>query len=82
MALYFLTYDLRNSKDYQKLYNELEKFKAVRVFESTWCFKRNSTSVSELRDYFKRYMDSDDGLLVSESKAWATYNADGTPKDL
>ena len=82
MALYFLTYDLRNSKDYQKLYDELERFNAVRVFESTWCFNRDNTSASELRDHFRRFIDSDDGLLVSESRSWATYKAKATPKDL
>lgn len=82
MALYFLTYDLRKGKDYQKLYDELESFNAVRVLESTWCFNRINTSAAKLRDYFKKFIDKDDGLLIDESKSWATYNTDGTPKDL
>jgi hypothetical protein len=82
MALYFLTYDLRSDRDYQKLYDELEKFNAVKVLESTWCFKRVNTSASGLRDYYKKFIDSNDGLLVDESSNWATFNADGTPKDL
>ena len=52
MALYFITYDLRNKRDYQKLYTELEKFKALRVFESTWCFYRVNTSAEGLKNYF------------------------------
>ena len=82
MALYFLTYDLRNSRDYQKLYDELNNFKAVQVLESTWCFKRIDTSAEKLRDYFKKFADNDDGLLVNESINWATFNANGTPNDL
>lgn len=82
MALYFLTYDLRNGRDYQKLYDELKDFNAVRVLESTWCFKRNNTSASGLRDYFMKYIDSDDGLLVNKSEEWATYKTDATPKEL
>lgn len=31
MALYLLTYDLRGQRDYQVLWDELEKFRAVRV---------------------------------------------------
>ena len=82
MALYFLTYDLRNSRDYQKLYDELETFNAVRVLESTWCFDRINTDASELRDYFNKFVDSDGGLLVDESNSWATFNAVKTPEDL
>lgn len=82
MALYFLSYDLRNARDYQKLYDELDSFKAVRVLESTWCFNRDKTTASGLRDYFKNFVDSDDAILVSESNNWATYKTDGTPKKL
>jgi len=82
MALYFLTYDLRLDRDYQRLYDELENFNAVKVLESTWCFKRVNTTASGLRDYFKKFVDSNDGLLVVESKAWGTFNTDGTPDNL
>lgn len=82
MALYFLTYDLRKSKNYQVLCDELKSFNAVRILESTWCFNRVNTSASGLRDYFKKYIDSDDALIVSEVTDWASYNTDGTPKDL
>lgn len=82
MALYFLTYDLRKKRDYQKLYDELEEFDAVRILESTWCFNRSNTSASGLRNYFKKFVDSDDGLMLSEIFAWASSGTDGTPKDL
>ena len=82
MALYFLSYDLRGKRDYQKLYNELNSINAVRVLESTWCFNKANITAKGLRDYFKGFIDKDDGLLVSESKDWATYNAEGTPNDL
>lgn len=82
MALYFLTYDLRNKRNYQTMYDELDKFNAVNVLESTWCFERMNTSVKDLRKYFKQFIDSDDGLLIDESSDWATSNAKGTPKDI
>ena len=82
MALYFINYDLRKSRDYQKLYDALELFKAVRILESLWCFNRFNTSAKDLRDYFKQFIDSDDGLCVSEVSDWATWNVLGTPNDL
>lgn len=82
MALYFITYDLRKGKDYQKLYDKLNEFKAVRLLESTWCFKRINTSAAGLRDYFKSIIDTDDGLLITESEIWASYNLDNTPEKL
>lgn len=82
MALYTLTYDLRNSRDYDKLYEKLDEFNAVKVLESTWCFKRINTTASNLRDVFKKIVDSDDGIFVCQVSDWATRNTDGTPKDL
>jgi hypothetical protein len=82
MATYFLSYDLRNSRNYQKLYDELERFKALQVLESMWCFNRINTSAGKLRDHFKNFIDSDDGLLIVESSNWATFKANGTPNDL
>ena len=82
MALFFLTYDLRNRRDYQGLYDKLNDFNAVRILESTWCFNRVNTNASGLRDYFSNYVDSDDGFVISEVSDWVTRNADGSPNDL
>lgn len=82
MALFFLTYDLRGSRNYQTLYDELEKFNAVRILESTWCFNRTNTNASGLRDYFKKFVDGDDGLMLSQVGDWASFNTEGTPKGL
>lgn len=82
MALFFLSYDLRNNRNYQTLYDELNSFNAIRILESLWCFNRINTNAGNLRDHFKRYIDSDDGLSVSEISDWATFNALKTPNDL
>ena len=88
MALFFLSYDLRNIRDYQSLYDELKKFNAVRVLESCWCFERINTNAIALRDYFKKFVDRDDGLLVSQVAEvdgvpqWAGLNLDGNPNKL
>ena len=82
MSLYFLSYDLRKSRNYQKLYDELNRFNAVRILDSTWCFKRFNTNASGLRDYFSQFVDSDDGLIVSEIETWASYGVNGNPNQL
>ena len=70
--LYFLEYDLRKQRDYQPLWDELRRFGATRVLESLWCFDRVNTSPAGLRDYFRRFIDQDDGLIVMEvGTAWA-----------
>lgn len=81
MAVFFLSYDLRKGRDYDKIYNELAKFNAVQVLESLWCFK-SEKSAGDLRTHFKKFIDSDDGIVVIEESDWATYNTNGTPDDL
>jgi hypothetical protein len=71
MALYFLDYDLRKSRDYQRLYDVLADFEAVHVLESLWAFKRVNTNCAGLRDFFRQFVDADDGLIVSEVVDWA-----------
>lgn len=84
MALYILTYDLRKVRNYQTLWDELENFNAVRILESDWCFRRINTTAVGLRDYFKNFIDADDGLFVAEMSEteWASWKVQGTPKDL
>ncbi len=82
MTLYFISYDLRNNRDYQTLYNELGKFNAIRILESMWCFKKLNTNAGSLRDHFKSFIDSDDGLMVSEVITWAGRGLDGSPNNL
>lgn len=82
MALYFLEYDLRKQRDYQKLYDEMKKFNAVRILESLWCFNRIETNSEKLINYFRQFIDSDDGIIVAEVKEWASIKTLGTPNQL
>jgi len=82
MALYFLEYDLRKQRNYQNLYDELKKFGAIRILESSWCFNRLNTNCAGLRDYFSSFIDTDDGLYILEISDWATRNTLSTPKNL
>lgn len=83
MKLFFLTYDLRNRRDYKTLYDELNKLNAVRILESTWCFKLQDTITAEtVCNHFQNYIDKDDAIMVSQVIDWASYNTDGHPNQL
>ena len=73
-VLYFLSYDLIKTKDYQKIYDELSKFKAKRVLESVWGFKYEAGKSGDLRDHFIKFIDKDDRLLVIQSNGWGSWN--------
>lgn len=79
MALYFLSYDLRKSRNYQPLYDELAKLNATRVLESLWAFTHADTNCTAVRDYFRQFIDADDGLIVIQAVDWATWNVDKKP---
>ncbi|WP_046758043.1 hypothetical protein [Kordia jejudonensis] len=79
---YFLSYDLRNEKNYQKLYDELDKFDAIKILESLYCFKYLDDKTSDLRDHFKGFMDKSDGFIIIKCDHWASYNIDGNPNNL
>jgi CRISPR/Cas system-associated endoribonuclease Cas2 len=69
-----ISYDLRNQRNYNPLYEQLNKWKAKRLLESVWLTELNTTSTS-LRDDLKNLVDSDDGIAVIELKSdsmWAT----------
>jgi len=82
MVKYFICYDLRNNRDYQKLYDELGKFKSIQILESLHCIKYQDDKTEELRDHFKKFIDKDDGLIIIKSAYWAGVNIDNSPNDL
>jgi len=47
--------------------------------ESTWSFNRINTTANNLKDYFKSFVDNDDGLLIVEARYFATFNTISTP---
>ena len=71
-----ISYDLiKLGKDYQVLYDELERLGAERVLLSQWAVNRTKTSCGGLRDYLRKFIDSNDRLLVTELGEWAACNA-------
>lgn len=80
MKLFVITYDLRNQKDYQKLYDELNRLKAKPILDSTWGIKLlDSNTATKVRDHFAKFIDSDDGIMVSEVCDWAARNIESDP---
>jgi hypothetical protein len=82
MSLFFLICDLRSRRKYNSLYNELNDFGATRILETTWCFNRSDTNICKLRDYFARYIDLDDALVILEASNWASRNTNDSPGGL
>lgn len=80
--LFFIDYDLRKERDYQTLYDELKRLKAIQVLESCWCLRIEGSSAVELRDHFMKFIDVNDGIMVSEISDWASYNTNGHPNQL
>ena len=65
MPVYQVNYDLRQpGRNYQPLWDRLKAWGAVRALESCWIVPV-AASAETLRDDLARYIDSNDGLLVS-----------------
>ena len=80
MKVFFVDYDLRGDRNYQTLFDELNRLNGIRVLESLWSLKLNDNTDSEsLRDHLSQFMDNDDGLIVSEVHAYAGRHVDNKP---
>lgn len=83
MSLYFIEYDLRNpGQSYSNLIEAIQQLDGKRMLASLWCVERRGTSAIEIRDYLRRFMDTNDGLAVAEVTSWATWRTKATPQDL
>ena len=82
MALYFVEYELRKKRDYPRLTEELESLGAVRVLNSYWCLNRESITAEVLRDHLRKFIDSDDALMVTEVTDWASVGTLSNPNEL
>ena len=74
MNRYLVSYDLMSpGRDYSTLYVVLERLGATRVLYSQWVL-RTSMSAAQLLDHLKKYIDTNDRLLVNDFSDWASYN--------
>lgn len=79
MAEFVIDYELRKNRDYQKLYAALNNLHAKRILESTFHLVHPNTNVVALREYFKAFIDPDDGIFVVQIVAGAGFNVLGKP---
>ncbi|MBY5395913.1 hypothetical protein HFN01_13890 [Rhizobium leguminosarum] len=78
MATFIITYDTHKGRNYQTLYDAMEKHSGVRLAESVWGISLSNT-VGEVRDWVKSVLDGDDTIIVIQVKpkpSWATQKAD------
>ncbi len=74
MPLYLVSYDLRKKKDYQTLWDEMERLGGHKPLRSVYFLDVNSRNAADLRDHLKQFIDADDQLIVVEfSKRPATF---------
>ena len=64
--IYLVSYDLNRQKDYARLHERLRQYSVqARVLYSQWLVESNLSAFEVASDLLK-FMDNDDGLLVSE----------------
>ncbi len=76
MTVYVLSFDMNQSAGHARLHEELERRGAHRALKSLWLLEVENTA-PEVRDYFKRYLGTNEGLWVSElTSQYAFKNAE------
>jgi hypothetical protein len=74
MALFAVSYDLHNNRQYEPLWSALKSAGGVRLLESFWLLK-STYSAAILRNLLKAQIDADDAVAVIEvtpTADWAT----------
>ena len=75
MPCYIVSYDLREEKDYEALYDAIKSYAAwAHILESTWAVVASKSAV-EVRNHLIGYLDSDDGLFVVKSGTEAAWRS-------
>ena len=73
MQCYIISYDLRNQKDYQSLYEVIKSYGTwAHISESIWAVS-TSSSAKQIRDHLSNVMDGDDRLFVVKSGVEAAW---------
>lgn len=77
MKVYQVSYDLRNQRNYDALYERIKSYgNWCHALESSWIIATNQ-SASEVTDHLLPAIDKDDGLLVTRltgEAAWYGVN--------
>jgi len=77
MKNYIISYDLHDQRNYQPVWDLLNRIGAVRLLESLWVVTTAHGS-AQIRDALKAAADQDDSIVVIELIAgaeWSSWNA-------
>lgn len=73
MTCYIISYDLRNNRDYDALYDAIKSYpKWAHIVESTWAVVTSRTAV-QIRDHLTTILDDDDRIFVVKSGTEAAW---------
>ena len=73
MPCYIISYDLRNQRDYQSLYEAIKEYGTwAKITESTWAIVTDESAV-EIRNHLLNNIDDDDRLFVVKSGVEAAW---------
>ena len=82
MPLYLVSYDLNNAKNYQKLWDEMDRLGGHKPLKSVYFLDVTSASASVLLNHLKPFIDDDDQLIVVPfDERPATHRAKAGTKD-
>ena len=73
MSTYIITYDLKNTRNYNELYEYIKSYGSwAHINESTWAIVADQ-SASEIRDQLKNHLETDDLIFVIRSGTEAAW---------
>ncbi len=74
MKAYLISYDLvAPGRNYQRLFEELNRLGGFRVLQSQWVIRVTNTA-AQVRDHLMQFVDANDRVLVNDFFDWAGYN--------
>ena len=73
MPAYIISYDLRQQRDYDSLYEAIKSYGTwAHIAESTWAVVTSSSAVA-VRDHLSKHVDADDRIFVVKSGVEAAW---------
>lgn len=73
MKCYIISYDLRNTRNYDDLYEAIRSYpRWAHIVESTWAVVTSNTAV-QIRDHLIGVLDEDDRVFVVKSGSEAAW---------
>ena len=68
MALYAISYQLNDEKDYQKLWDEFDRLNAHKVMNTFYFLDLDNGDTLEVKEHFKGFIDDDDAICIVKMK--------------